>query len=86
MKRCLLVVGFCLGLERALQDHSWHRRLDPEGFQRGEWQLDQPLKAPGLGPLPVNGAVQAARTIAHWAENRSAIPIVDAADFANAEH
>ena len=73
-------------LERALQDHSWHRLLDPEGFQRGEWQLDQPLRAPRLGPLPVNGAVQAARSIAHWAENRSAIPIVDAADFANAEH
>ena len=71
-------------LERALRDHGWHRILDPEGFRRGEWELDQPLRAPERGPLPVNGAVQAARAIARCAEDRSAIPIGESDHFGNA--
>jgi hypothetical protein len=72
-------------LEQALQDHGWHRLLDPEGFRLGAWQLDQPLRAPRLGPLPGNGAAQAARAIARCAEHRSAIPIGEAVGFGNAE-
>ena len=73
-------------LEEALRYHGWHRLLDPEGFRRGDWQLDQPLQAPRLGPLPGNGAVQAARAIDRCAQIRSAIPIGKAGGFGNAEH
>jgi hypothetical protein len=72
-------------LEQALRDHGWHRLLDAQAFRCGAWELDQPLRPPGLGPLPVNGAPQAARAIAGCAEDRSAIPIGEAAGFGNAE-
>jgi hypothetical protein len=71
-------------LEQALLDHGWHRLLDAEAFRRGAWELDQPLQAPRLGPLPANGAPQAARAIAACAEDRSAIPIGEAVGFGNA--
>jgi hypothetical protein len=71
-------------LEQALRDHGWHRLLDPQAFRRGAWELDQPLQAPRLGLLPVNGAPQAARAIARCAEDRSAMPIGAAVGFGNA--
>jgi hypothetical protein len=50
-------------LERDLQRHGWHRLLGRGQFDAGDWQLDQPLLAPQLGPLPSGGARQAAECL-----------------------
>jgi hypothetical protein len=50
-------------LQRDLQNHGHHRLLTREGFMAGDWQLDQPLLPPRLGPLPGGGADQAAAAI-----------------------
>lgn len=55
-------------LEEALRDHGWHRLLSRGAFQRGDWQLDQPLLPPRRGPLPLDGAAVAARALAELAE------------------
>jgi hypothetical protein len=53
-------------LERDLQRHGWHRLLSQAQLRAGDWELDQPLLAPRQGPLPVDGARQAAEAIAAW--------------------
>jgi len=50
-------------LQRDLENHGLHRLLSREAFARGDWQLDQPLLAPRLGPLPGGGSDQAAAAI-----------------------
>jgi len=62
-------------LERDLQRHGQHRILDPAAFERGEWELDQPLLPPTQGPLPLDGARTAAQALLHLADARSAVPI-----------
>jgi hypothetical protein len=51
-------------LERELQRHGWHRLLSQAQLRAGEWQLDRPLLPPRQGPLPGDGARQAAEAIA----------------------
>jgi hypothetical protein len=62
-------------LERDLQLHGHHRILDPADFERGDWELDQPLLPPKQGPLPLDGARTAAQALLDLAETRSAVPI-----------
>jgi hypothetical protein len=62
-------------LERDLQRHGHHRILAPEAFERGDWELDQPLLPPTRGPLPSEGARTAAQALLNLAETRSAVPI-----------
>ena len=50
-------------LQRDLQNHGHHRLLTRQAFAAGDWQLDQPLLPPRLGPLPGGGADQAAAAI-----------------------
>jgi len=50
-------------LQNDLQNHGWHRLLSREAFERGDWQLDQPLQPPRLGPLPAGGCEQAAAAL-----------------------
>lgn len=51
-------------LARALQDHGSHRLLSRRQLDQGDWQLDQPLLAARLGPLPSGGAEAAAAALA----------------------
>ncbi len=53
-------------LELALQRHGWHRLISSEQFRCGDWQLDQPLLPPRKGPLPRDGARQAAEALLDW--------------------
>jgi len=62
-------------LERDLQRHGHHRLLDPAAFERGDWELDQPLLPPTRGALPLDGARTAALALQQLAETRSAVPI-----------
>ncbi|MBU6251054.1 MAG: hypothetical protein KGO47_07820 [Cyanobacteria bacterium REEB417] len=50
-------------LQRDLQNHGHHRLLSRGAFVSGDWQLDQPLLPPRLGPLPDGGADQAAAAV-----------------------
>ena len=50
-------------LQNDLQNHGRHRLLSREAFVSGDWQLDQPLLPPRLGPLPAAGSEQAAKAI-----------------------
>ena len=50
-------------LEAYLQRHGWHRLLSRLQLESGDWQLDQPLLAPSLGPLPQSGEVSAAQAL-----------------------
>ena len=50
-------------LERDLQRHGWHRLLSRNQFEAGDWQLDQPLLPPSDGPLPGEGALEAAQAL-----------------------
>jgi len=50
-------------LERDLQRHGWHRLLSRRAFASGDWQLDQPLIAPRIGPLPSGGSEDAATAV-----------------------
>ena len=50
-------------LQQDLQNHGAHRLLSREAFAGGDWQLDQPLLPPRLGPLPSGGSAQAAIAI-----------------------
>ncbi|MBM5795144.1 MAG: hypothetical protein FJ049_03335 [Cyanobacteria bacterium M_surface_7_m2_037] len=59
-------------LEEALQQHGWHRLLSREQLERGDWQLDQPLLPPRGGPLPSDGAEQAAAVILATAQRTNA--------------
>ncbi|MEO1003347.1 MAG: hypothetical protein AAFX65_09575 [Cyanobacteria bacterium J06638_7] len=51
-------------LERDLQRHGWHRLLSQAQLRSGDWELDRPLLPPRQGPLPGDGARQAAEAIA----------------------
>jgi hypothetical protein len=62
-------------LERDLQRYGENRIIDPAAFERGDWELDQPLRPPTHGPLPLDGARAAAQALLHLAEARSAVPI-----------
>jgi hypothetical protein len=62
-------------LEAELQRHGWHRLLTVEAFDRGDWQLDQPLLPPREGGLPLDGAQVAAEALLQVAAARSAVPI-----------
>ncbi|MFM7265825.1 MAG: hypothetical protein ACKOZW_09615 [Cyanobium sp.] len=55
-------------LRQALQDHGAHRLLTQEQLLAGDWQLDQPLLPPRLGPLPLDGAAEAAAALIHHLE------------------
>jgi hypothetical protein len=50
-------------LQEALQNHGHHRLLREEQLRTGDWQLDQPLLEPRLGPLPLDGAAVAAAAL-----------------------
>lgn len=54
-------------LEAELQRHGWHRLLERQQLEAGDWQLDQPLLAPSAGPIAADGAEQAARLLQHLA-------------------
>lgn len=56
-------------LERALQDHGRHRLLRLQQLLQGDWQLDQPLLPPRLGPLAADGSAVAARALVALAES-----------------
>jgi hypothetical protein len=53
-------------LEAALQAHGRHRLLSREQLLSGDWQLDHPLQLAGRGPLPSDGAGQAAGLLEHF--------------------
>lgn len=63
-------------LERDLQNHGRHRLLSRAQLESGDWQLDQPLLEPLVGPLAADGAQRAAEAIVALAEEGSAVPIV----------
>jgi hypothetical protein len=62
-------------LEEALRRHGQHRWLSQTAFHAGDWQLDQPLLPPQQGPLPLDGAAQAAGALVALAEGRSGLAI-----------
>jgi hypothetical protein len=62
-------------LEADLQRHGWHRLLEVEAFERGAWELDQPLRPPTEAPLASDGALAGAMGLLELAEARSAVPI-----------
>jgi len=62
-------------LEAALRRHGQHRLLEAEAFERGAWELDQPLLPPSRLPLASDGADTAAAALVRMAEQRSAVPI-----------
>jgi hypothetical protein len=70
-------------LERDLRRHAHHRCLSQAAFYAGDWELDQPLLPPQVGPLPLDGAAQAAAALAALAEGRSEIPISLGSKFKN---
>jgi hypothetical protein len=47
-------------LENALQAHGQYRLLSRDQLLAGDWQLDQPLQPASRGPVPGDGADQAA--------------------------
>ncbi|MEI6615740.1 MAG: hypothetical protein WCL59_04095 [Cyanobium sp. ELA507] len=55
-------------LEAELRRHGHHRLLEPDAFERGEWELDRPLLVPSESPLPCDGAATAARALVGLAE------------------
>jgi hypothetical protein len=57
-------------LERDLQRHGAHRLLSQAQLHRGEWELDLPLRPPSHGPLPSDGAEQAAAAMLGWLAQR----------------
>ena len=59
-------------LEADLQRHGWHRLLSRAELEAGEWQLDQPLLPPQQGPLPCNGAAEAAVVLQRMAQDAAA--------------
>lgn len=62
-------------LEADLRSHGFHRLLEPEAFEAGLWELDQPLLPPRAEPLRSDGAAVAAQALVALAEERSAVPI-----------
>ena len=61
-------------LERALQDHGWHRLLSADQWHRADWELDQPLLPPQRGTLRRDGARTAAEAIVALIESRDPGP------------
>ena len=62
-------------LEADLRRHGFHRLLEPQAFEAGLWELDQPLYPPSAKPLAADGAAVAAQALVALAEKRSAVPI-----------
>ena len=54
-------------LMAGLQRHGRYRLLTRDQLNAGAWQLDQPLVLPSDGPLPVDGASQAAHALVKFA-------------------
>jgi hypothetical protein len=54
-------------LEAELQRHGWHRLIDRQQLENGDWQLDQPLLPPYEPPLASDGAQAAARVLQRFA-------------------
>ena len=50
-------------LEAELQLRGWHRLLQREELEAGEWQLDQPLLPPRGEPIAADGCSQAAHVL-----------------------
>ena len=61
--------------EADLRRHGFHRLLEPQAFEAGLWELDQPLDPPSAEPLAADGAAVAAQALVALAEKRSAVPI-----------
>lgn len=55
-------------LREALQDHGQHRLLDEAQWRSGDWELEEPLCAPRIGPLPLDGAAVAAASLVRLLE------------------
>jgi hypothetical protein len=53
-------------LEAALQRHGRHRLLSQRQLQAGDWELDQPPNSPLNEPLPLDGALEAAKLLELW--------------------
>jgi hypothetical protein len=56
-------------LEADLQRHGRHRLLSRAQLEAGAWQLDQPLLPPQHGPLPGDGAAEAAAFLQRFAQD-----------------
>ena len=54
-------------LQRHLVNHGWHRLLSRDAFERGAWELDQPLLPPLLASLGTDGSDAAAAAIEQFA-------------------
>jgi hypothetical protein len=55
-------------LREALQDHGQHRLLDEAQWRSGDWELEEPLHTPRIGPLPLDGAAVAAASLVRLLE------------------
>jgi hypothetical protein len=55
-------------LREALQDHGQHRLLGEAQWRSGDWELEEPLHAPRIGPLPLDGAAVAAASLVQLLE------------------
>jgi hypothetical protein len=55
-------------LREALQDHGQHRLLGEAQWRSGAWELEEPLHAPRIGPLPLDGAAVAAASLVRLLE------------------
>ncbi len=55
-------------LREALQDHGQHRLLDESQWRSGDWELEEPLRTPRIGPLPLDGAAVAAASLVRLLE------------------
>lgn len=60
-------------LEAELQRRGWHRLLEREQLEAGDWLLDQPLLAPTGTPIAADGPEQAARLLQRVALERLAV-------------
>jgi len=68
-------------LELALQRHGEHRLLSQGQWQRGEWQLDQPLLPPQGQPLLGGGCEQAAAAISEFVAGRDGFALQPRGQF-----
>ena len=61
-------------LEAALQAHGQHRLLSRDQLLAGDWQLDQPLQPASRGPIPGDGADQAAGLLERFIRQNCCAP------------
>ena len=64
-------------LEAALRAHGQHRLLSRDQLLAGDWQLDQPLHPASGGPLPGDGADQAAGLLERFILQNCCAPGLD---------